>query len=107
MHMSLEIYRKRILSLFTIDDVIKNTLREPRPGVWIRLHEDVPKWWEFYKAWEAQDTVEKAYKEQRLTVKAVAINTPYMQDLGAKELIGGTWSDKKQSLVYMTWRRPS
>jgi hypothetical protein len=94
--MSLEYYRNRILALFTIENVIKNTIQEPPTKVWEQLYEDVPRWWEHYKLWETQDTVSAAYKAQRLTAKAVAKNTSMNEDLGAKEVAFGNWSEKKK-----------
>ena len=70
--MSLDMYRKKILSQFGLQDVIKYSIAGP--GIyesikWEELETNVRQWWLLYEEWEKRDTVAKAYHEQRLTVK--------------------------------------
>lgn len=46
-------------------------------GQWNHLANCVERWWKAYKTWEAQDTIQAAFTEQRLTVKGTSeMNLP-------------------------------
>jgi hypothetical protein len=80
--MSLEHYRTEILKRFTPKNVIGNSVGDFK-GNWDGLAGEVDAWWKCYKAWEAQDTVAAAFREQRLTVKGTTVMD---QDIEAREM---------------------
>jgi hypothetical protein len=80
--MSLENYRKTILSMFGANDVIKYSIGK-FDGDWGNLEANVREWWRLYKDWEKSDTLEDAFEEQRLTVKGTALR--WEMDLEAQD----------------------
>ena len=79
---SLERYRNKILAQFGLRDVITYSLGQFN-GDLAALQRDVAEWWRLYKAWEQDDTIARAYAEQRLTVKGTAMT--WTQDLQADD----------------------
>jgi len=73
--MALEYYREEILKIFGITNTMIYSVQEPKKVVWETLEALVKEWWRDYQAWEKEDTLAKAYNEQRLTVKGAELAT--------------------------------
>ena len=98
--MSLEQYRNEILSLFGNRDKVANSLgKYEKPDI-EHLQDLVLRWWECYKEWEGKDTLEAAFKDQRLKVKGTSSMDMPIQAMEAPEFGTDTayshkWSDSK------------
>jgi hypothetical protein len=70
--MTLKLAREKILARFTPKDVIGYSVGDFKNDDWQGLETDVRAWWDLYKAFERDDTLEQAYADQRLTVKGTS-----------------------------------
>jgi len=70
--MSLKLAREKILARFTPKDVIGYSVGTFKNDDWAGLENDVKAWWALYKDFERDDTLARAYADQRLTVKGTS-----------------------------------
>jgi hypothetical protein len=100
--MTLETYRTSILQRFGPHDILNSVVDDLKENEWRSLEEEVREWWRLYKLWEADDTIPKAFTEQRLTVKGTAFS--WEKDISA--LMQTNAQPRRLAAVSSTYAKP-